>query len=784
MAETETLLENLKRRRVLQIGGMYIAATWLAIELGDWVTERFNLPGNLTSYVFVAMLVMLPAVLLVAYGHGAPGRDRWTATEKLFVPLNVLLAAVLLWFMAPSFKAEAATEMLMIEDEMGSMQAFEVARQGFHEELVNFFWENDSGNPELDWLEYGLPIMLRFDLNRVSPTVTAVTPFESSFLQRGLRRQGFDDFRAVPRGLAIELARNRQSSALILGRFNEQEGRKTVSATLIDTANGETLGSIESEAESWTAAVDEVTTAVLALIAVEPADDRSDLPVEEHLTASLEALQRFINAQLAIERRNDYPTGIAELDAALVLDAAFAEARAELSLVQYLSGDTESAKASANLALRNNYRLSEASEFLLKANRYIYDSDYVRGSRVLEIWSEVQPNSTRAHKAVASLARIVGGAEGLAKADAAYDRLLELNPLDESVWLDKAELEQQRGDFARSASHLQRYLELVPDSGEAYLQLARVYQAEGKLDAAQDALEDGAILSDDPAESERGLAQLEARRGRFDAALARLEALETVDLDDEQRVAVLLTNVEILMAIGRITDAAVFLSRASEAAEAVVPPAVRLVSIDQQQAVLLSLLGRHDEAVATLDGIIAQLQPPISSYASLYYTGLYEAAGNDEKFREWAERNAALDNELPDVFAPLVMVDTARLAIRDGNPESGRQQLDEARELFGGSILQVSMQSLASSDLYIELAKAYLEAGATESAVDVLENVLLVYPASPLAKLVLARAMVARDDEESARLLLKDALNAWADADDGYIFRQKAESLANELGGV
>ena len=139
MSETPSLLENLRHRRVPQIAGMYIAAMWLVIELGDWVTERFGLHGNLTSYVFVAMLVMLPTVLLVAYNHGAPGRDRWTRTEKVVVPINAMVTATLLWFITPLIDVEAATETLTIEDETGAIQEFEVARRGHHREIVNFF---------------------------------------------------------------------------------------------------------------------------------------------------------------------------------------------------------------------------------------------------------------------------------------------------------------------------------------------------------------------------------------------------------------------------------------------------------------------------------------------------------------------------------------------------------------------------------------------------------------------------------------------------------------------
>ena len=154
-------------RRVPQLVGMYIAATWLVIELGDWITERFNLPATLTTYVFVAMLAMLPAIVLFSYNHGAPGKDAWTTSERVAIPLNVLLALGILYFMSPLPVVEAATETVQISDETGIIQEFEVARQGYHKEVLGFFWRNDSGNSDLDWLSYGLPLMLAHDLNRV-----------------------------------------------------------------------------------------------------------------------------------------------------------------------------------------------------------------------------------------------------------------------------------------------------------------------------------------------------------------------------------------------------------------------------------------------------------------------------------------------------------------------------------------------------------------------------------------------------------------------------------------
>ncbi len=110
MTDKRPFFENLMHRRVPQIVGMYVAATGLVIELGDWVTERFNLPTMLTSYIFVAMLVMLPAIVLFAYNHGAPGADEWTKSERVVIPLNAVLGLVLLYFLGPLLPVEAATE--------------------------------------------------------------------------------------------------------------------------------------------------------------------------------------------------------------------------------------------------------------------------------------------------------------------------------------------------------------------------------------------------------------------------------------------------------------------------------------------------------------------------------------------------------------------------------------------------------------------------------------------------------------------------------------------------
>ena len=434
------------------------------------------------------------------------------------------------------------------------VQEFEVARQGYHQRVIGYFWQNESGNSELDWLSYGLPLMLAYDLNRVSPVISVETPFASAAIQHELRSNGYPDFVDEPQGLRLEIARDRRSKAFIVGSFSEMNGTAMVDATLMDVESGRVIADYSVTGSDWLTAVDDITAAVLESLEVEPSDSQSDDPVGQHFSNSLEAIEHFTNGEVAIEVHNDFPNGIAQLQNALAIDPEFAEAEAVLSIAHYLASDLESARVTASQALRNDYRLSETSKFILKANRYIFDGDFDRGVRVVEIWTRVQPNSIDALATLAQVNTLRGTSESLETASGAYDRLLELDPQDYGVYRRKAELEQQRGDFAAAAAYLQTFLEYEPDSSGAHLQLANVYQGLGDLEAAQVSMEDAAILSDNPLESELGLARLLARRGLFDEAEARLAEQLSDDLSPQQELQVLSAQAEVAFVTGQIEE--------------------------------------------------------------------------------------------------------------------------------------------------------------------------------------------------------------------------------------
>ena len=175
MSEEKNLFTQLIERRIPQILGVYVAAVWLAVEVSEWMTERFDAPDQTSSYVFVVMIAFLPLVALLAWGHGRPGKDKWTQKQIMFIPFNIAIA----WFAVNTFikpevqdsgmeNAEVqSTEILSLADvQTGELVEYEVAKTGLSQKVSGFFWENSTGDESLEWLSYGAMWMVSKDLMR------------------------------------------------------------------------------------------------------------------------------------------------------------------------------------------------------------------------------------------------------------------------------------------------------------------------------------------------------------------------------------------------------------------------------------------------------------------------------------------------------------------------------------------------------------------------------------------------------------------------------------------
>jgi len=87
------LINEILNRRIPQIVGSYLFAGSSLILFIDWLVARYGFPEHYVTLALFGIISIIPSVVILAYFHGAPGKDEWTKIEKIGVPINIVFIA-------------------------------------------------------------------------------------------------------------------------------------------------------------------------------------------------------------------------------------------------------------------------------------------------------------------------------------------------------------------------------------------------------------------------------------------------------------------------------------------------------------------------------------------------------------------------------------------------------------------------------------------------------------------------------------------------------------------
>ncbi len=212
-----SIFKDLLQRRVPQILGIYLAASWGIVLFMDWLVNRYPISPHLPEFSLSTLVSMIPTVLLLAYFHGKPGRDRWTRFEKIGIPVNLVAATALLLFMFQGKDLGAATETISFKDEEGKTVERMIPKNEFRHRITIFAFENESGDSTLNWLQYGLMFLFDFDLDQVL--------YLDNWYSVGLytfKQAGFEEAVGAPLTLKRKIAIDGHYRYFVTGSFTKQ----------------------------------------------------------------------------------------------------------------------------------------------------------------------------------------------------------------------------------------------------------------------------------------------------------------------------------------------------------------------------------------------------------------------------------------------------------------------------------------------------------------------------------------------------------------------------------
>ena len=371
-------------------------------------------------------------------------------------------------------------------------------------------FHNMTGNPELQWMEYGIQEMLITDVSQSR----SLRPVLAERIAQILEELGKDGQSRFDEQSIQVISRMSGADFSLYGRFIEAQGRLRVDLTLSNSRQGlNTPVKVDGTSAEVFALVDEITTRISTSLEVDPWSE-SNRPLAEVSTASLEAFRTYHQGVRELQKGSNQ-TATALFARATELDPNFAMAHAKLAQAHFNLGADDAALQS----VRRARSLVEAHPLPI-GERY----------QIHAIASQIEDDP---------------GA-----AVTSYRELSALYPGDPSILLNLASSLETQGSVDEAAAEYRKVLELAPQYGAALLGLGRMLVLSSRREQAISVLGaglDSGRFDEDPEtmgmiHSILGVAHLDS--GRPDVAVGHLE--KSLDYrrkaNDERGVTAALTN--------------------------------------------------------------------------------------------------------------------------------------------------------------------------------------------------------------------------------------------------
>ena len=761
-----SLLRRLIERRVPQYLALYIGIGWGFLQFMVFLQDTFLLSPEWTKLALLALALLVPSVILFSYFHGRPGRDRWMRFELIGIPLNVLVALVVLFIEFGGKDLGAQVEKVTVRDETGQAIERAVPKSQHRKRVAVFYFDGTAGDTAT-WLRYGVPTALVGDLMQDIFVDLRFGPF---FRDR-LREAGYRDELNVPLPLKREIARDLHLGYVVSGTVRQEGASYTAQAALHDATSAKLIGEWTFTETSPQALADRLSLEVRKGLGIpgRHIEESADLPVSETLTPSADAFRHFSAAMRAMEVEDDYFAATASLERAVAADPTFANAHYALYASYLLINQAAKAMPSLQAAMDHLYRMPERVQNVVKFEHYFMTRQQDKAYAVAQLNTELYPDDIRSLQLLAQIQVLRGDRDG---AIGSLRRMLELDPQQAEALQQIGDLYQGKGALDTALSYFAQYAERFPLNRESFVRLGDLQAQRGQVAEAKRDYEKALLLEPNAVPVLLKLADLERNQGRLAEARSAYErALGTARTAQDSALA-LGTLQRYYERRGQFRRALEYRHRAAALTARTQPPFSRAIN-ELTELGLYVRAGQPETAERRLRELRTQLVAPMDLYLPL---GDVEIAVEREQL-ERAERAIAAAEQ---------MIRDMGLQVLAAVPVRARAEVHRRRREWDAALTQYrKVLELAPADVgaRAHLAECYRELGQLDRALAEALAVLRIQPAHPHANLEAGLVELRRGRKAEARRYLQQAVDVWQEADPGFPPAAKArEALAAAAG--
>jgi tetratricopeptide (TPR) repeat protein/TolB-like protein/predicted Ser/Thr protein kinase len=359
------------------------------------------------------------------------------------------------------------------------------------------YFENNTGNPQLDWMRTGLTDMLVTDLSQ-SPDVEVLGSDRLVQILGDMKRL---DERQISFDTVQEIAKRAGVKSVILGSYVKAGDTIRINVKLQEAGTGRIVSSERVEAaneSSLFSTVDDLTKRIRnrflpgninptkALISSRlPADATTPLSLDRDLTdvstSSIEAYRYYVEG-IDLHNRSRELEAIPLLEKAIKTDPTFAMALVKLAVVENNVGHPLKREEYSKRALEHLDRLTARERYYIEGYYYSNKNDQL--GRAIDAYKkaiDLYPDHASARHNLALLYSSIGRA---ADAIPLYEELRRRGMAFPITYTNLAGTYVAEGQLDKAYTVLQEYVQANPTVQRGHFGLGNVFAAWGKWDEA------------------------------------------------------------------------------------------------------------------------------------------------------------------------------------------------------------------------------------------------------------------------------------------------------------
>ena len=223
------LFKTLSEKHLVRTAVVYLGGAWLLLEATGFFVDNYALSRRLIDVVVLLLVLGFPAALIIAWFHGAKGRQNVARSEASLLLTLAVLAGI------GTYRISTGEEVSARGDGATAPSAVSLAANDLGERSIAVLpFTNSTGHDSLDWIGPGVSDMLTTNLAG-SGDLRVVSPQRLFDL---LRSAGQEETDRIPDDLAMSIAGESGARRMVRGSVLGTLDDLVLDVQLIDLSDG------------------------------------------------------------------------------------------------------------------------------------------------------------------------------------------------------------------------------------------------------------------------------------------------------------------------------------------------------------------------------------------------------------------------------------------------------------------------------------------------------------------------------------------------------------------